>query len=81
MVFRWRAELGFGKGKRAELASIVVTDGGAGALSTPVVLRDLLQPPDGMTAVDLKDGRCVFAPKGSDPDIVRAHIKSSESAP
>ena len=81
MVFRWRAELGFGKGKRAELASVVVTDGGAGALSTPVVLRDLLQPPDGMTAVDLKDGRRVFAPKGSDPDIVRAHIKSRESAP
>jgi transposase-like protein len=81
MVFRWRAELGFGKGKRVKLASVVIADRGAGASSTPVVLRDLLQPPDGMTAVNLKDGRRVFAPEGSDLDAVLAHIRARESAP
>ncbi|MPZ40587.1 MAG: transposase [Rhizobiales bacterium] len=80
MLFRWRAELGFGKGKRAKLAPVAVADEGAGASSTPVVLHDLLQPPDGMTAVELSDGRRVFAPVGSDPDAVRRHVLDREAA-
>nr|WP_315803008.1 hypothetical protein [Bradyrhizobium sp. SZCCHNS3002] len=43
-------------------------------------LRDLVHPPEGMMAVDLADGRRVFAPAGSDPDAVRAKIESKEAA-
>ena len=40
-------------------------------ITAPIVLHDLLQPPDGMTAVELDDGRRVFAPIGSNPETVR----------
>lgn len=80
MLFRWRAELGFGKGKRAKLVPVAVADAGAAWSSTPVVLHDLLQPPDGMTVVELDDGRRVFAPIGSDADAVRRQITERETA-
>jgi hypothetical protein len=44
------------------------------------MLHDLLQPPDGMTAVELADGRRVFAPSGADPDAVRRHVAERELA-
>ncbi len=44
----------------------------------PVMLVDSTPA---MTAVDLADGRRVFAPVGSDPDIVRARVESGEIAP
>jgi hypothetical protein len=34
-----------------------------------------------MMAVNLADGRRVFAPIGSDPDAVRAQIENGEMAP
>lgn len=71
MVFRWRVQFGFASKKTTKLASVAVADGSAGASSMPVVLHDLLQPPDGMTAVELSDGRRVFAPVDSDPEAVR----------
>ena len=37
-------------------------------------MRDFVQPPDGMTAIDLPDGRRVFAPAGVDPHAVREHV-------
>jgi hypothetical protein len=80
MVFRWRADLGFGKNKRAKLAAVTLADGRTGATSTPLVLYDLLQPPDGMTTVELTDGRRVFAPSGADPDAVRRHVAEQETA-
>ncbi|WP_292632617.1 hypothetical protein [Mesorhizobium sp.] len=40
-----------------------------------LLLRDLVQPPDGMTAIVLPDGRRVFAPAGSDPNAVREHLE------
>ena len=43
-------------------------------------LHDLLQAPDGMTPVQLSDGRRVFAPEGSDPDAVRQHVFDREAA-
>lgn len=76
VLFRWRAELGFGKGKRAKLAAVKIT----GAQSGTLVMNDLLQPPDGMTVVELHDGRRVFAPMGSDPDAVRRHVIEQETA-
>ena len=75
MVFRWRADLGFGKDKSAKLAAVRLADGRTGAASAPLVLHDLLQPPIGMVAVDLPDGRRVFAPSGADPDAVRPHAR------
>jgi hypothetical protein len=44
-------------------------------------LRDLVQPPDGMTAIDLDDGRRVFAPAGVDPQAVREHVVSEGAEP
>lgn len=81
VLFRWRAKLGFGtEEKRAKLAPVAVAAEGAGTSSTPVVLHDLLQSPDGMTAVELSDGRRVFASAGSDPDAVRRHVLDREAA-
>jgi transposase-like protein len=81
MVFRWRVQLGFGQGERARLAAVRLTDERSSARSMPVVLRDLLQPPDGMTAVELDDGRRVFAPIGSDPVMVRRQVAEREATP
>jgi len=38
-----------------------------------------LRPADGMTAVELSDGRRVFAPEGSDPETVRRHVAERET--
>ena len=80
MVFRWRVQFGFAQKNRAKLVPVAVTEDGPTASSTPVVLHDLLQPSDGMTAVDLQDGRRVFAPIGSDPEAVRRHVSDREAA-
>jgi hypothetical protein len=40
------------------------------------VLRELVQPPDGMMAVDLAGGRRVFVTAGGDPDAVLARLES-----
>ncbi len=77
MVFRWRAEMGLGKRERARLAAVRL----AGASSSePLVLHDLVPPSDGMAAVDLGDGRRVFAPIGSDPEAVRRQVAKQENA-
>lgn len=80
VVFRWRVQFGFGKEEPARLATVKLTgkrkDGNAGAL----VLRDLLPVPDGMAAVNLPDGRRVFAPASVDPDAVRRHVAEREAA-
>ena len=79
MVFRWRVQFGFAQKKHAKLAPVAVTEDRDATLSTLVVLRDLLQPSDGMTAVDLPDGRRVFAPEGSDPEAVRRLVVDRET--
>ncbi|UFX47542.1 transposase [Bradyrhizobium sp. 41S5] len=79
VLFRWRAELGFGKDKRSKLARVELANAASEAPSA-LVLHDLLQPPDGMVAVELPDGRRVFAPADADPDIVRRHVADRESA-
>lgn len=75
MLFRWRANLGFGRSKHAKLAAVKMAEGQSGAL----VLPDLLRPADGMTAVELGDGRRVFAPEGSDPETVRRLVVDRET--
>ncbi|WP_316201075.1 MULTISPECIES: IS66 family insertion sequence element accessory protein TnpA [unclassified Bradyrhizobium] len=77
MLFRWRVQFGFGKRSKAGFAAVTL----AGASSEQLVLNDLLQPPDGMMAVELSDGRRVFAPCGTDAEAVRLHVENKESAP
>jgi transposase-like protein len=84
MIFRWRVQFGFGKEKPAKLATVAVAGKektrSSGADGAVIVLHDLLPIPDGMTAVDLPDGRCVFAPVGVDPQAVRRHVAEQEAA-
>ncbi|MGY3080210.1 transposase-like protein [Bradyrhizobium sp. LM6.10] len=74
MLFRWRVQFGFGKRPRAKLVAVNVT----GAQSGTLVLNDLLQPPDGMTVVELDDGRRVFALINCGPEAVRRHVAERE---
>ncbi|HTR14631.1 MAG TPA: transposase, partial [Roseiarcus sp.] len=77
LLFRWRVQFGVAQAKRAKLAPVALTDD-----ATAIVrLRDLVQPPDGMTAIDLPDGRRVFAPAGVDPQAVREHAVGEGAAP
>ena len=85
MIFRWRVQFGFGKEKPAKLATVKVVAGkekgdGAGIRANTLVLHDLLPVPDGMAAIDLSDGRRVFAPAGADPEAVRSHVAEREAA-
>jgi transposase-like protein len=77
LLFRWRVQFGVAQKKRAKLAPVTLADD----MATASALRDLVQPPEGMMAVDLPDGRRVFAPTGSDPNVVRAQVESGEIAP
>jgi hypothetical protein len=79
ILFRWRAALGFGKDK-ASLVAVRIADerGVCDDDATAVVLQDALPIPLGAVAVELADGRRVFAPPGSDPDAVRQYIAQRE---
>jgi len=61
---------GVAQRKGAKLAPVAFTDDAPAVLR----LRDLVQPPDGMTVVDLPDGRRVFVPAGVDPYAVREQV-------
>jgi len=61
------------------LASFNVIDKRSNASSAPLVLHDPLWPADGMTAVELSDGRRVFAPEDSDPEAVRRLVADRET--
>jgi transposase-like protein len=84
MVFCWRVQFGFGKEKPAKLATVAVAGKekarSSGADGAAIVLHDLLPIPDGMAAVDLPDGRRVFAPAGADPEAIRRHVAAREVA-
>lgn len=84
MLFRWRVQFGFGKDVSARLATVKLAGGQdehkPGAATAPLLLQDLLPIPDGMVAVDLSDGRRVFAPIGSDPEAVRRYVAEKEAA-
>ena len=76
ILFRWRAEFGVTQKKQAKLASVTLATDAAAALA----LQKLVQPPDGMMAIELPDGRRVFAPAGSDPAAVLAFVDSGGTA-
>ena len=77
LLFRWRVQFGVTQKKRANLAPVALADG----MAATRVLRNLVQPPEGMVAVDLTNGQRVFAAAGSDPDVARPHVESKEIAP
>jgi transposase-like protein len=82
VLFRWRAELGFGKSQPANLAAVRIAEaqhGGAhDAHPGLVALQEMLPIPSGAIAVELDDGRRVFAPAGSDPEAVRRYVAERE---
>ncbi|WP_316228320.1 transposase [Bradyrhizobium sp. SZCCHNR1039] len=79
MLFRWRVQFGFGRRARAKLARVEVANTASDG-PLPLVLHDLLQPPDGMVAVELADGRRVFAPADADLEAVRRHVAARKTA-
>jgi len=82
VLFRWRAELGFGRGKPTTLAAVRIADeqrrGTDDASAELVVLQEMLPVPPGAMAVELADGRRVFALAGSDPEAVRRYVAERE---
>lgn len=74
MVFRWRVELGLTARKAPQLATVVLADGAENELPALAALRDLVQSPDGMMAIELADGRRVSAPAGSTPAAVKRQL-------
>ena len=77
LLFRWRVQFGIAQKKRAKLAPVAL----AGGMPATLLPRNLVQTPDGMMAIDLADGRRVFAPTGSDPNDVRAQVENGGTAP
>jgi hypothetical protein len=85
MVFRWRVQFGFAGDDNIKIAAVRMSDAqhdprpndGASA----ALLHDLLPVPDGMIAVELPDGRRVFANRNADPEQVRAHVAATETRP
>lgn len=81
MIFRWRVQLGLKKEKPALLAEVCMAGRREESGPAAVLLNGLLQPPSGMAAVVLPDGRRVFAPADADPEAVRRHVADRAIAP
>jgi transposase-like protein len=83
-LFRWRADLGYGRNAKAQLAPVVLpveqSTGQTTADPATFMLRDLLPVPEGMTAIDLPDGRGLFVPGGSDPNTVRRYVAEPKTS-
>jgi transposase-like protein len=77
MIFRWRAQFGLGKDKVPNLVAVRIADE-RGVCDADAILQNVLPIPSGAVAVELADGRRVFAPPGSDPDAVRQYIAQRE---
>lgn len=85
MVFRWRVQFGFAGDDSVKMVTVLTHDtqheGQSIDAAVPALLHDLLPVPDGMMAVELRDGRKVFAPFNADPEQVRAHVAAMEAVP
>ena len=80
MLFRWRVQFGLTARKAPQLATVALAGGAANEVPALAALRDLVRPPNGMTAVELEDGRRVFAPAGSSPAEVERQLAGKEKA-
>jgi hypothetical protein len=81
VLFRWRDQLGIGQEKPALILPVRLAEGRADRAGPPSLLADLLPCPEGMQAVELADGRRVFAPAEADPEDVRRAVAARESQP
>ncbi len=72
VVFRWRAEMGVGRGKPADLA-LVTGENGA------LILEGLLPQPEGTVRMQLSDGRCVFVSASADKQEVERLMAPQEN--
>jgi transposase-like protein len=86
MIFRWRAQFGLDTSPKEHpiLATARVVEtrsrGRPKQQSAALILPNLLPQPPNTVAVELADGRRVFAPADSDPADVRRYIAQQESA-
>ena len=74
MVFRWRVEFGLCARKAPQLVTVELADGAGNEPPALAALSNLVRPPDGMMAVELDDGRRVFAPAGSTPADMKRQL-------
>jgi Transposase len=85
MLFRWRVQFGFAGDENTKIAAVRTLDAQHGTGSSDgaaaALLHGLLPVPDGMVAVELPDGRSVFAASDTDPEQVRAHVAALETRP
>ena len=80
MIFRWRAKFGMApKGNALLMTARVLDPTSRGPRKTVTILSDLLPAPPRAVTVELADGRRVFAPAGSDPELVRQFIANQEA--
>lgn len=76
-LFRWRDQLGLGHALPATLASAQVVESRASPGPREAsLLAGLLACPDDMKAVELADGRHVFASADADPERSAARLPS-----
>jgi transposase-like protein len=80
LLFRWRVQFGLTTRKAPQLVTVALADGAANEVPALAALRDLVRPPDGLTANELEDGRRVFAPAGSSPAEVKRQLAVKENA-
>jgi transposase-like protein len=80
LLFRWRVQFGLTARKAPELVTVALADGATNEVPALAALRDLVQPPAGMIAIELDDGRRVFAPTGSSPAEVKRQLAGKEKA-
>jgi transposase-like protein len=80
MLFRWRVEFGLTARKAPQLATVMLADGATNEVPALAALRDLVRPPDGMTTIELDDGRRVFAPAGSSLAEVKRQLANRKKA-
>ena len=79
-LFRWRVELGFSHSpaRPAKLVAVQLETAIAGNTGKQVlVLDELLPQPPGTRAIELNDGRRVYAPADADPSAVRLHVETA----
>ena len=80
LLFRWRVQFGLTARNAPQLATVALADGATNKVPALAALRDLVRPPNGMTAIELEDGRRVFAPAGSSPAEVKRQFAGKEKA-
>jgi transposase-like protein len=78
LLFRWRVQFGLTARKAPQLATVALADDMANAVPALAALRDLVRPPDGMMAIELDDGRRVFAPAGTSLAAVKRQLAGKE---